>query len=110
MDQQRQIKSIEEVQETEAAAAKRLADAEREKERTIAEARERASAIVSDAINESKKEHEEKVSKFTAQLEDEKRRAVERALKESKSISRKRLGNAKRAELVNSLVKIILGE
>jgi F0F1-type ATP synthase membrane subunit b/b' len=110
MDQQKQIKSIEDVQEAEELAAKKLADAQKEKDRMIEQSKDKASAIVLDAIAKSKEEHESKVSKFTIELENEKKRAIEKALKESKSIGKKRLSDAKRAELVNSLVKVMVGE
>ncbi len=109
MDQQKQIKSIAEVQEAEAYAIKTMADAGKEKDKLLADAREKAANIVSVSINDSKEKRELEVKKFTAELEDRKKRAIEKALKDSKSTKDKRLSQTKRKEVVNRLVRIILG-
>lgn len=110
MDQHRQIKSIEEVQQSENHASKSIADANAEKERTIADAKEKADKIVSNAVIFSRGKKDDTIKKFISELEDKRKKAIEHALKESKSIRAKRLSEVKRKELVNRLARIILGE
>lgn len=111
MDQQhKQLKSIEEVQEAETYATEKIVDAEKEKAMTIAEAREKAASIIADAISESRQKRDSALKRFTAELEEGKKKAIEKALKESKSIRARRLSLQKREEVVNRLVKIMVSE
>jgi vacuolar-type H+-ATPase subunit H len=110
MDQQKQIKSIEDVQEAETHATKALSSAMKEKEETIAQAKEKAAAMIADAINESRQKHDQTIKKFLTELEDKKKKALEKAAKDSKSIKSTHLSQQKGKDVVNKLVKIVLGE
>jgi vacuolar-type H+-ATPase subunit H len=109
MDQNRQLKSIEEVQEAETYSTKKIADAEKEKERIVSDARHQAATIVADAISQSKQKRDAAIKKFASEIEDKKKKALEKAIKESKSIRSRRLSAQKRSDLVGRLVKIIVG-
>jgi vacuolar-type H+-ATPase subunit H len=110
MDKHKQIKSITEVQEAEAQAAKRVEDALKEKDRMIANARDKASSIISNAIEESKQNRDKEIKSFLAELEKRKKKDMETGVKASKSLKSRKLGEAKRKELAGRLARIILGE
>ena len=111
MEQQhKQLKAIEEVQEAETYATTKIAETEKEKERIIADAREKAAAIIAEAVNGTRQKREAAIKKFAAELEDRKKKAMEKALKESKSIKSRSLSPQKRKEVVSRLVKIMVGE
>ncbi len=110
MDQHKQIRAIMEVQEAEAHATKKLADAGREKDRIVSEAREKATEIVSKALNESKEKKDSAIRKFAAELDERKKKAIESELRGSRNVGSRRLSAAKRKEVINRLVRIMVGE
>lgn len=110
MGQEKQLRSIEEVQVAETATAKALDDANKSRERAISDAKEKASQIISDAISEARQKKEKAIKKTTAELEEHRKKALESAVKNSKSIKNRRLSPQKRKEVVKKLVYLILGE
>jgi vacuolar-type H+-ATPase subunit H len=110
MSQEKQLKSIEEVQEAETSATERLADANKEMEKAVSAAREKASAVVADALSDAKLKRENAVKKVIAELDKERKKALDKAVKESKSIKTRRLSQQKRKEVARKLVNLILGE
>lgn len=111
MEQQhKQLKAIEEVQEAETYATSKIAETEKERERILSDAREKAAAIIADAISGSKQKRDAAIKKFTGEIEGRKKKEIDKALNESKSIKSKSLSAQKRSEVVAKLVKIMVGE
>ena len=109
IEQHRQIKSIEEVQGAEARAARLVMDAQSEKEKAIADAREKASEMIAKAAAEARARREDAIKKAGEDLEKRGKKELERALRESKSIRGRGLGPHKRRELAIRLVRSIFG-
>ena len=102
-------KSISEVQEAEANAEKLLSRAKGDHDAIINGAREKASKMIADAEEGSEAKKAEAIKKVMLELEEKRKKAMERAASEARAIKSKRLSERSRTQIAKRLADLILG-
>lgn len=109
-DQQKQVRSIEEVQKAEAYAARLVSEANAAREKMLKDAREKAAGVVEDALAEAKSKRETALKRFSEGIGARRKKELDRSLRSSRSIESRRLSSARRKELIDRLIKRMFGE
>ena len=102
-------KSISEVQEAESKASKLVDEANKEKDRTVAAAKEKAAKMIADANASSKERKAEAIKEAIGRLDIEKKKSIEQAVRASHKVKDRRLGVREKELIVKKLADMILG-
>ena len=103
------VESIKEVQAAEGHAETLVANAKRDRDNALIDAKDKASRMISESEESAKAKKAEAIRKLTEELDRRTEKALKDAAYNAKSIKSKKLSNAARVRITKELTDSILG-